>query len=84
MLRIQSRLEKTQSSSDQAECVPLKSVRVDGKISSFAADVTIKQIFHNNEKTPIETVYCFPVEEQAAIYNFIAEIDDRRIEAELK
>ncbi|CAF5113359.1 unnamed protein product [Rotaria sp. Silwood1] len=33
---------------------------------------------------PIEAVYCFPIEEQAAIYSFIARIDDREIVAQLK
>ena len=53
-------------------------------IHSFAADVTIKQIFRNDETTPIEAVYCFPIEEQAAIYAFTARIDDREIIAQLK
>ncbi|CAF3495705.1 unnamed protein product, partial [Rotaria sp. Silwood2] len=51
---------------------------------SFAADVTIRQIFRNDEDKPIEAVYCFPIEEQAAIYSFIARIDDREIVAQLK
>ena len=68
----------------QPAYVPLKRVSVDATIRSFAADVTIKQIFRNDEATPIEAVYCFPIEEQAAIYSFIARIDDREIVAELK
>ncbi|CAF5106728.1 unnamed protein product, partial [Rotaria sp. Silwood1] len=64
--------------------VPLKNVRVESYIRSFAADVTIKQIFRNDEDKPIEAVYCFPIEEQAAIYSFIARIDDREIVAQLK
>ncbi|CAF1684983.1 unnamed protein product, partial [Adineta ricciae] len=34
--------------------------------------------------TPIEAVYCFPIEEQSAIYAFKAQIDDREISAQLK
>ncbi|CAF3924382.1 unnamed protein product, partial [Rotaria sp. Silwood1] len=64
--------------------VPLKQVNVEAYIKSFAADVTIKQIFRNDETKPIEAVYCFPIEEQAAIYSFIARIDDREIVAQLK
>ena len=67
-----------------AAYVPLKQVNVEANIKSFAADVTIQQIFRNEETTSIEAVYCFPIEEQAAIYSFTACIDDRKIVAELK
>ena len=50
--------------------VPLKRVNVDAKIRTFAADVTITQVFRNDETKSIEAVYCFPIEEQAAIYSF--------------
>lgn len=64
--------------------VPLKQLSVDTTIRSFAANVTIKQIFRNDENVPIEAVYCFPIEEQAAVYAFVARIDDREIVAQLK
>ncbi|CAF1058007.1 unnamed protein product [Adineta steineri] len=64
--------------------VPLKKVHVNASIRSFAVDVTIEQVFRNDETTAIEAVYCFPMEEQAAIYAFIARIDDREIRAKLK
>ncbi|CAF0713764.1 unnamed protein product [Adineta steineri] len=68
----------------QTEYVPLKKVSIDATIRAFAADVTITQVFRNDEKTSIEAVYCFPIEEQAAIYKFVAQIDDREVIAELK
>ena len=64
--------------------VPLKRVSVDAKLRAFAADVTITQVFRNDETKPIEAVYCFSIEEQAAIYSFTARIDDREIVAQLK
>lgn len=64
--------------------VPLRRVEVSANIRSFAADVSITQVFRNDENTPIEAVYCFPIEEQAAIYAFTARIDDREIVAQLK
>jgi hypothetical protein len=67
--------------------VPLKNVSVQVNIHSFAAEVCIKQIFINSEETsnPIEAVYCFPVEEQAAIYSFEANLDDgKKIQAQIK
>ncbi len=57
---------------------------VKANIHSFAANVTVKQLFRNDEATPIEAVYCFPIEEQAAIYAFIARIGDRQIITQLK
>ena len=64
--------------------VPLKQVNVNATIRSFAANVTITQIFRNDEAVPIEAVYCFPMEEKAAVYAFVARIDDREIVTQLK
>ncbi|CAF0855018.1 unnamed protein product [Adineta steineri] len=67
--------------------IPLKNVAVQVNIHSFAAEVCIKQIFINSEEleAPIEAVYCFPIEEQAAIYSFEAILDDgRKIQAQIK
>ncbi|CAF1362603.1 unnamed protein product [Adineta ricciae] len=72
------------SQDNQQQLIPLKKVSVVATIRSFAADVTITQLFRNDETTHIEAVYCFPIEEQAAIYNFTARIDDREIIAQLK
>ncbi|CAF1033410.1 unnamed protein product [Adineta steineri] len=69
---------------EQSQYVPLKRVSVDSTIRAFAADVTITQVFRNDKTVPIEAVYCFPIEEQAAIYKFKAQIDDREINAQLK
>ncbi|CAF1302401.1 unnamed protein product [Rotaria sordida] len=66
------------------QVVPLKNVNIHSTIRSFAADVTITQVFRNDEAIPIEAVYCFPIEEQAAIYAFVTRIDNREIVAELK
>jgi len=83
MLKITS----SSSSSSLERFVPLKSVDVQVNIYAFAAEVCIRQIFINNEQTsnPIEAVYCFPIEEQAAIYSFQATLDDdRKIEAKIQ
>jgi hypothetical protein len=37
--------------------VPLKSVHIDTYLHSFAADVTLTQVFQNDESMPIEAVY---------------------------
>ncbi|CAF3569981.1 unnamed protein product [Rotaria sp. Silwood1] len=83
MLRIKPESQTSVLTPEQG-FVPLKRVNVEATIRSFAADVTITQVFRNDEKQPIEAVYCFPIEEQAAIYSFTARIDDREIVAQLK
>jgi len=77
-------LIKSNSSSQIGQYVPLKSISINSKIRLFGADVIITQIYRNDEKQPIEAVYSFPIEENAAIYSFIAKIDDREICAQLK
>ncbi len=79
MLRI-----KSNSSSQTQQYVALKSVSINPRIRSFGADVNITQLFRNDGNQPIEAVYCFPIEENAAIYSFTAKIDDREICAQLK
>ncbi|CAF0876802.1 unnamed protein product [Rotaria sp. Silwood1] len=64
--------------------VPLRNVSVEAWIDSFAADVTLTQVFINQEENPIEAIYVFPIEENAAVYSFTAEFDNRTITAVLK
>ncbi|CAF1176934.1 unnamed protein product [Rotaria sordida] len=84
MLRIKPSLDSIDNRQQLQEYVPLKQVNIDATMKSFAANVTIKQVFRNDETIPIEAVYCFPIEEQAAVYAFVARIDDREIIAQLK
>ncbi|CAF1034093.1 unnamed protein product [Rotaria sordida] len=77
-------LQTVNQTNQLTQIVPLKNVNIHSTIRSFAADVTITQVFRNDETMPIEAVYCFPIEEQAAICAFIARIDNREIVAELK
>ncbi|CAF3138720.1 unnamed protein product [Rotaria sp. Silwood2] len=79
MLRV-----KSNSTTRDQKYVALKSVSIVSKIRSFGADVNITQLFRNDENVPIEAVYCFPIEENAAVYSFVAKIDDREIHAQLK
>ena len=64
--------------------VPLKSLHLDVKVVNFASEVTVKQNFINNEKKSIECVYYFPVEEEAAVVDFEAEIEGRVIRSKIK
>lgn len=79
MLRIKSTIN-----TQNEKYVVLKSISVVAKIRSFGVNVNITQLFRNDENQPIEAVYCFPTEENAAIYSFTAKVDDREIHAQLK
>ncbi len=43
------------------------------------ADVSVEQEYVNREGRPIEAVYSFPVEEEAAVVEFLAEVDGRTV-----
>ena len=64
--------------------VPLKSVEVEVKVVNFSAEVTVTQRFVNCERSSIECVYYFPVEEEAAVTSFTAELEGRTIKTEIK
>ncbi|CAF4468650.1 unnamed protein product, partial [Didymodactylos carnosus] len=70
--------------SSLVQYVPLKFITISSKICAFAADVCIQQIFENSDEKPIEAVYCFSMEENGAVYSFIAQLDERKIVAQLK
>ena len=64
--------------------VPLVSVHLDVKVVNFSAQVEVTQQFVNRERNPIECVYFFPVEEEAAVVDFTAELEGREIQTAIK
>jgi hypothetical protein len=54
MLRIK---QEAASSTASDKTVPLKRVCIDAKLRSFAADVTLTQVFQNDESVAVEAVY---------------------------
>ena len=62
-----------------AQPVPLRGVAIEVEVQDAASRVTVTQRFQNVEKTPIEAVYSFPLEEGSAVCGFEAEVDGRRI-----
>ncbi len=62
-----------------AESVPLTGVRIDVVARGVASAVTVSQRYVNREKVPVEAVYSFPLEEQAAVYGFEALVGDKRV-----
>ena len=72
------------SSEEEAIPVPLKSVNVNTRIIDFVSEIKVIQTYVNVESNPIEAVYFFPVEEEASVISFEAEVDDRKISTQIK
>ena len=64
--------------------VPLRSVDITTKVVDFISEVTITQTFINVETVAIETTYMFPIEEEAAVTFFEADVDGRKIVTRVK
>lgn len=50
-----------------ASPVTLSGVSIEAEVSKFCARVMVTQRYQNRERTPIEAVYLFPLEEGAAV-----------------
>ena len=64
--------------------VPLTSVHLKVRVVNFIAQVEVEQEFVNKEAGPIECIYFFPVEEEAAVINFTAELEGKTIMTNIK
>ena len=64
--------------------VPLTKVHVDVRVVNFIAEVKLTQEYVNRESEPIEATYLFPVEEESAVVEFEALVDDREIKTVVK
>ncbi|QHI35813.1 hypothetical protein IMCC3317_11610 [Kordia antarctica] len=63
--------------------IPLKSTKVDVKISGNIANVHIAQTYQNTGSIPIEAKYVFPLSTQAAVHKMQMTIGDRTINAKI-
>jgi len=64
--------------------VPLKSIDVQLTVRGFVGNVVTTLLYKNTEQNPIEAVFEFPIDDQSAVYQFEAKIEDRVIVAECK
>ncbi len=64
--------------------VPLAKVDLNVRVVDFVAEVSLRQEYVNRESRPIEAVYLFPVEEEAAVVDFEARLDGREIKTNVK
>ncbi|KAM9121251.1 von Willebrand factor A domain-containing protein 5A-like isoform 2-T2 [Pangshura tecta] len=64
--------------------VPLRSVSVTVLIRGFVADVGCELLYRNDEQGPVEAVFVFPVDAEAAVYAFQARLGGACIQAQLR
>ena len=64
--------------------VPMKNVKINVDIHNHVAQFTLTQLYHNTEKTPIETFYTFPTPAYASVFDFSAKIGEKIIKTVLK
>ncbi|VDN17447.1 unnamed protein product [Dibothriocephalus latus] len=64
--------------------VPLKEISVHADVHNLVADVTCKLVYKNDSKDLVETQFVFPIDADAAIYHFEAEIGKTRIVAKCR
>ncbi|BHF79403.1 von Willebrand factor A domain-containing protein 5A [Sparganum proliferum] len=64
--------------------VPLKEISVHAEVQNLVADVTCKLVYKNDSKDLVETQFVFPIDSDAAVYNFEAEIGQKRLVAKCR
>jgi Ca-activated chloride channel family protein len=64
--------------------LPLKSTRVDVRISGVIADVTVTQRYKNEGQRAIEAKYVFPGSTKAAVYGMNVRLAERLITAQIR
>lgn len=62
----------------------LKSIAVTLSINDFVAGVSATLNYENEEKSPLEAFFVFPMDEDSAVYSFEAFVDGKKIVAELQ
>src|SRR5205085_7790438 len=64
--------------------LPVKSIKIDTKISSQVATTHVEQVFRNNTGLTLEGTYFFPIPESASIAEFAIWEGDRRLVGEVR
>ena len=64
--------------------VPLESIKIEVDVQGFTSHVLATMKYINKEDNPIEAIYIFPLDEQAAVCGFQATIDGQTIVAEVQ
>ncbi len=72
------------SDNPNIDVMPLLSTSADVTIAGVIADVTVKQVYKNSGKVPLEAIYVFPASTRAAVYGMTMTIGERILKAEIK
>jgi len=64
--------------------LPIKSIKIDTKISSQVATTHVEQVFRNDTPVILEGTYLFPIPESASIAEFAIWDGDRRLVGEVR
>lgn len=72
------------SDNPETDQLPLKETSVKTNIVGSIADVTIKQVYVNSGKNPLEAIYTFPMSTRAAVYGMQMTIGSRIIRAKIE
>ena len=64
--------------------LPIKSIKIDTKISSQVATTHVEQVFRNDTPVVLEGTYLFPIPESASIAEFAIWDGDRRLVGEVR
>ncbi|HEU4511459.1 MAG TPA: VIT and VWA domain-containing protein [Pyrinomonadaceae bacterium] len=64
--------------------LPIKSIKIDTKISSQVATTHVEQVFRNDTGLTLEGTYLFPIPESASIAEFAIWDGDRRLVGEVR
>ncbi|MEK6282066.1 MAG: VIT and VWA domain-containing protein [Acidobacteriota bacterium] len=64
--------------------LPIKSIKIDTKISSQVATTHVEQVFRNDTDSVMEGTYFFPIPEEASITEFAIWDGDRRLVGEVR
>ena len=68
----------------ETDQLPLKETSVQSDIVGTIADVTVRQVYVNSGKHPIEAIYTFPMSTRAAVYGMKMTIGNRTITAKIE
>ena len=68
----------------ETDQLPLKRTSVQSNIVGTIADVTVRQVYVNSGKHPIEAIYTFPMSTRAAVYGMKMTIGNRTITAKIE
>ena len=72
------------SDNGETDNLPLKETSVKTNIVGSIADVTVRQVYVNAGKGPIEAIYTFPMSTKAAVYGMQMRIGSRIVRAQIE